>query len=116
MHENISLIDTHAHIDGKDFLADFDPMLARAEAAGVTRIIAVGGDIESSRRACEMANNHERIFSSVGVHPHDAVRVSERSYDIIRKLAAKGLRPALLGFAAFLFIATFSLTLIKMTG
>jgi uncharacterized integral membrane protein (TIGR00698 family) len=34
----------------------------------------------------------------------------------IRKLAAKGLRPALLGFAAFLFIATFSLTLIKMTG
>lgn len=97
MHENISLIDTHAHIDGKDFIADFNPMLARAEAEGVTRIIAVGGDIESSRRACELANNHERIFSSVGVHPHDAVRVSERSYDIIRKLAAENPKNVAIG-------------------
>ncbi len=97
MHENISLIDTHAHIDGKDFLTDFDAMLARAEAAGVHRILAVGGDIESSRRACELANAHERIFSSVGVHPHDAVRVSERSYDIIRKLAAENPKNVAIG-------------------
>jgi len=97
MHENISLIDTHAHIDGRDFLTDFDAMLARAGAAGVTRILAVGGDIESSRRACELANSHEGVYSSVGVHPHDAVRVSERSYDIIRKLAGENPKNVAIG-------------------
>jgi len=97
MSQALSLIDTHAHIDGKDFVADFDEMLERAEAAGVSRIIAVGGDIESSRRACELSRNHERIFSTVGIHPHDAVRVSDRSYDIIRQLAAENPKNVAIG-------------------
>jgi len=97
MSQALSLIDTHAHIDGKDFVADFDAMLERAVAAGVSRIIAVGGDIESSRRACELSRDHELIFSTVGIHPHDAVRVSDRSYDIIRQLAAENPKNVAIG-------------------
>jgi TatD DNase family protein len=97
MSETVSLIDTHAHIDGKEFLADFDAMLHSAGDAGVSRIIAVGGDIESSRRAGELAQNHDSIFCSAGIHPHDAARVSENCYDIIRRLASENPKTVAIG-------------------
>lgn len=87
MPASLSLIDTHAHIDGKEFQSDFDAIINRAATAGVSRVITVGTDIESSRKVCELSCLHDEIFCSVGVHPHDAVRVTEKCYDIIRQLA-----------------------------
>ena len=87
MPESLSLIDTHAHIEGKEFQTDLDVIIDRAAAAGVSRVITVGTDIESSRKACELTYLHDEIYCSVGVHPHDAVRVTEKCYDIIRQLA-----------------------------
>lgn len=84
---NISLIDTHAHIDGRDFLPDFSEMLQRAESAGLSRIITVGADLESSRLAVELAGRHDHIYCAVGIHPHDAERVTGRCYDVVRDLA-----------------------------
>lgn len=92
-----SLIDTHAHIDGKEFNEDFSGMLARAAAAGVSRIVAVGGDIESSRRTVELARNYENIYCAVGVHPHDAVRVSDKCFDVIGQLASEADRCVAIG-------------------
>jgi len=89
MAESLSLIDTHAHIDGKEFQADFEAIIERADTAGVSRLITIGTDIESSRKACELTYSHEGIYCSVGVHPHDAVRVTEKCYDIIRQLAVE---------------------------
>ena len=83
------LIDTHAHIYGHDFLVDFDAMLQRADAAGVGHIVVVGADIESSLAACALASRYETMSCCVGVHPHDASRVTERCYDIIRSLATE---------------------------
>ena len=81
------LIDTHAHIYGHDFNDDFDAMLERAHAAGVGHIVVVGADVESSIAACELANRYDNMSCVVGVHPHDASRVTEACYDIIRSLA-----------------------------
>ncbi len=81
------LVDTHAHIYGHDFLADFDAMLQRAKDAGVGHIVVVGADIESSIAACELANRHDTMSCVVGIHPHDAGRVTERCYELIRTLA-----------------------------
>ncbi len=81
------LIDTHAHIYGHEFIADFDAMLERATAAGVGHLVVIGADIESSLAACELANRHDAMSCAVGIHPHDAGRVTERCYDIIRSLA-----------------------------
>ncbi len=89
MPESLSLIDTHAHIDGKEFQADFEAVIERAATAGVSRLITIGTDIESSRKACELTYSHEGIYCSVGVHPHDAVRVTEKCYDIICQLAVE---------------------------
>lgn len=81
------LIDSHAHIDGREFVADFEEMLKRAADAGVDEIIVVGADLESSRAACELAALHPNLYAAVGIHPHDAGRVTERCYELIREMA-----------------------------
>lgn len=63
------LIETHAHLDYPDFAPDFEEVLQRATAAGVTRIITIGTSIASSRRAIELAERHPNIFAVIGVHP-----------------------------------------------
>ena len=83
----MELIDSHAHIYGKDFTQDFPQMMERAKEAGVRTIIAVGTDLESSREACELAKAHDEIYCSVGIHPHDADRVAEKCYQLVRELA-----------------------------
>lgn len=81
------LIDSHAHIDGREFTADFDDMLQRAADAGVTEILIAGADLESSRAACKLASRYPNLYAAVGIHPHDAGRVTDRCYDLIREMA-----------------------------
>ncbi len=97
MTEKPLLVDTHAHIYGLEYSADFDQMLGRAADAGVTTIVAVGADIESSRAACKLAATHDRIYCSVGIHPHDAARVNDKCYDIIRELATENPKVVAIG-------------------
>ena len=87
MQEIIRFIDSHAHIYGKEFSADFDEMMQRAAAAGVETIIAIGADLESSIQAAELAQQHPNIYAAVGIHPHDANRVTEACYQRISELA-----------------------------
>jgi len=77
------LIDTHSHLDFPDFASDLDGVLARAEDAGVTRIITIGTSLESSRRALVIAETHPQVFAVVGVHPNSA---SEAPADFITEL------------------------------
>jgi TatD DNase family protein len=91
------LIDTHAHIDSHEFSTDFDSMLKRAADAGVAKIIAVGADMESSKAACALAAAHENIYCSVGIHPHDAARVTDKCYDLILQLAAENPKVVAIG-------------------
>lgn len=69
--------DTHAHLDYPEFAADFPELLTRAAAAGITRIIAVGTDAESSARCVALAERHPEVFAVVGWHPSDALRAPE---------------------------------------
>jgi len=77
------LIETHAHLDYPDFAADFDDVLRRATAAGVTRIITIGTSVESSRRAVDLAEKYPNIFAVIGVHP---TYVEESGEDVITPL------------------------------
>lgn len=68
-------IDSHCHIDGPEFDADREEVIARARDAGVTTMLIVGtGDPKSGafERAVELAEKHEHIYAAIGVHPHDA--------------------------------------------
>jgi len=77
------LIDTHAHLDYPEFQPDFADVLARAEAAGVTRMISIGTSVESSRRAVELAEKYPQIYAVIGVHP---TSVLEAEPDIMAPL------------------------------
>lgn len=81
------LIDTHCHLDMSAYEADFEAVLARASAAGVTRIISVGIDLESSRRAIALAQQHEGIYATVGVHPHNVAELGEADYAELQTLS-----------------------------
>lgn len=85
------LIDTHAHLDFPDFQNDIADVVARAEAAGVTRIISIGTDVDSSRAAVALAERFPSVYAVVGVHPNDAFRTSNEepnAIDALRELTA----------------------------
>ena len=80
--------DTHAHLDYPDFQPDFGEVLARARAAGITKMICIGTNFESSRRAIALADSHEEIFAVVGWHPSDALDAPADVRATLRELAA----------------------------
>ena len=66
------LTDTHCHLYYQDLKNDIPAVLNRAVKLGVNRFICVGTDIQDSRKCLELANAHEKIYATAGVHPHDA--------------------------------------------
>jgi TatD DNase family protein len=63
------LIDTHAHLDFPEFAGDLDAVLLRAKEAGVSRIIAIGTTLQSSRNAINLADRYPEIYAVIGIHP-----------------------------------------------
>ncbi len=68
------MIDTHAHLDFDAFDRDRDDVIARAWGAGLINIVTIGSGngTRSADDAIALAQGHEKIFATVGVHPHDA--------------------------------------------
>lgn len=82
-------VDSHAHIDGPEFDTDRVAVIQRAMDAGVTTILNVGtGDPHSGafERAVELGNQHSRIFTAIGTHPHDAKLHDDGADERIRGL------------------------------
>lgn len=67
----MNFTDTHCHIHEESYL-ESEQALLRAHGAGIKRLICVGTDEKSSRQAVEFANQHDNVWASVGLHPHDA--------------------------------------------
>lgn len=81
------IIETHAHLDMEHFDHDRAEVLVRAMDAGVFRIITVGIDLESSRKAVNMAQTHPEVFATIGFHPHEANKVTEADIARLSELA-----------------------------
>jgi TatD DNase family protein len=79
--------DTHAHLDYPDYAPDLAEVVARAQAAGITKIISIGTSLDSSERAICLAEKFPNVFAAVGWHPTEALN------------APSDLRPALREFA-----------------
>jgi TatD DNase family protein len=94
----VRLADSHCHLDDSKFDADRDEVVARARAAGVVAMLAVGTgsgppDLEAGLR---LAERYPFLYATVGVHPHDASKASEETFSRLRELAA-GAKVAALG-------------------
>ena len=79
--------DTHAHLDYDDYQTDFADVLARAQAAGITKIIAIATDLDSSQRALALAEQHDQIYAAVGWHPSNAHAAPADIRPALRELA-----------------------------
>jgi len=64
-------IDTHAHLTEPRLLRRLEVVLDRAWAAGVSGIVVVGWNVDTSAHAVRLAQGHPRLWASVGLHPHD---------------------------------------------
>lgn len=70
----IEIIDTHCHLDSEPFNQDRDEVISRAVAAGVTRMITIGTGqgLVGASRAIAIAEAHQMVWATVGIHPHNA--------------------------------------------
>ena len=78
--------DTHAHLDYPDYAKDLTEVIARAQAAGITRIISIGTDLESSARAIKLAERFACVFAAVGWHPSNAHEAPDDIREPLREL------------------------------
>lgn len=79
------LFDSHAHLDDAKFDEDRAAVLDRACSAGVLGILNPGCELDSSKRAVELAAEYDMVYAAVGVHPHDA---AGRPADYLDRLEA----------------------------
>jgi TatD DNase family protein len=82
-------LDSHAHLDDPDFDADREAAIERARAAGLRYLLTVGGGTGPENLAAPvgLAERHDWIYATVGVHPHDARHFTEHHAEQIRQLA-----------------------------
>jgi TatD DNase family protein len=85
------LIDSHAHIQGKEYAGELEVVIDRARDAGVGKIIAIGGagDMSSNTEAIALAASYRDIYATVGMHPHDAKDVGEVEIGKLKELTAQ---------------------------
>jgi len=81
------LFDTHTHLHFPDFVDDLDAVLARARAAGVSAMLTIGTDVETSRAAIAIAAREPDVWAAVGIHPHDAAGADPTALAEIERLA-----------------------------
>jgi TatD DNase family protein len=72
------LFDSHAHVDGPEFDADREAVLARAREAGVRRMVVIGavGDPSSAERSVALAESDPNIWATIATHPHDVEKMT----------------------------------------
>jgi len=82
-------VDSHAHLDGKQFDSDREQVIARAREAGVTTMVAIGnGDGPPELDAgVRLAEQYPFLYATIGIHPHEARLASDHAYAEMEKLA-----------------------------
>lgn len=80
-------IDTHAHLNSKEYQSDLDDVIKRAKDTGVEFIIVPGTDLQTSNRAIELTEKYDIIYAAVGFHPHDALKADDETLTEIESLS-----------------------------
>jgi len=92
--QNLSLVDSHCHLDFPDFKDDFADVLARAESAGLQRMVTICTRLASEPNVRAIAEAHEPIYYAAGVHP---MNVAEAELTSVDELIALTKHPKMVG-------------------
>lgn len=89
-------VDSHCHLDDAAFDADRDQVIERARAAGLRYLLTVGcgSGPDELDVGIPLAERHEWVYTSAGIHPHEAARAEERHFEKLRQAAG---HPKVLG-------------------
>jgi TatD DNase family protein len=84
------IVDSHCHLDFEDFREDLASVIDRARSAGIIAMVCVGSgeDLATAERAVALANREADIYAAVGIHPHDAAKLTPDLWTALEKLAA----------------------------
>jgi TatD DNase family protein len=82
-------VDSHAHLDGKQFESDREQVIARAREAGVRNIVAIGnGDGPPTLDAgIQLAEKYDFLYATIGIHPHESRLATDADYARLEELA-----------------------------
>ncbi len=83
------LIDSHCHLDMRDFDKDREAVIRRAQKEGIVHMISIGIDVKSSQFAIDLARKYDFISATVGCHPHDADECSALDFEKLTSMAAE---------------------------
>jgi len=84
----VKLMDSHCHLTFDDLYENMDEVLERSRANGVDTWVTIGTNELQSRKAVDLAHNNEKIYATVGLHPHDAKDWSSTLMDQMKQWAS----------------------------
>jgi TatD DNase family protein len=82
------LIDSHCHLDFPDFADEIEAVIARANAAGVARLITISTRVAQGSRLVALAERFAQVYFTIGTHPHQAAEEADTDVSAIRAFAA----------------------------
>jgi len=85
------MFDTHCHLNFSAFDGILEDVIFEAKNEGVEKFVVPGTDVETSKKAVEIAKKYEEIFAAVGIHPHHIYEVKSqkakvKSYNLKLKI------------------------------
>lgn len=92
-----TFIDTHAHLDNRQYDPDRQETIQRALESGISHMITIGCDLASSRASVELAHQYPALFAAVGIHPHDAGEVDDATLAALEALARENSKVVAIG-------------------
>lgn len=84
----MQFIDTHVHLNADQYDEDLEQVISRAREKGVQKMVVIGFDTKTIKRAMALAEADPDIYAVVGWHPVDAVDCTEEDLKWIEELAA----------------------------
>lgn len=91
------IIDSHAHLTDEKYTGEVETIVEELPKSNIEKVVCVGYDTDSSISSVELANTYERVYATVGIHPHDSKSATAEDYskfeDLIkanRKIVAVG--------------------------
>lgn len=84
-------VDSHAHLEGPRFDGDREQVIARARAAGVRTILAIGTGDGPGTLDCgvQLAEQHDFLYATIGIHPHEAEKATDADFAEMEQLARR---------------------------